>query len=770
MMQVSFEAESDNASSPVALTSLVTTRNKASVCTICRQPLLSTFNDRSPPSPSMHRLQTWATNCKKGLHGLLAPQRQHVYSHELASLSPHVEETHSANLYDGLQDGQIRLFELDMNTTEYIVGRLRIVETSSAPPFYALSYVCGTDACSEEIVINNRVVLVRPNLFAALQGLRSYFQAEKVAQIAIWIDAICINQSNEDETSKEIRKMHRVFSGAVEMLVWLGAVDDNIRMVLRVFEWIRLCSEIGPDFEAYRQHGHESGYQEPTDESTRKALRSIILLSRCLEAQHHVSYTELRAMRHFLSIMLGTLRDLRDLSDTDRSQTWQQIDTALRTAADVPLLHGSLFPSNHDFWATLYTLVKVKWFGRIWTYQEIRMARRARLLAQGVCVPWDTVFHSIYDLFSALRFTGPLNEFAPGAKTGRLPHPRERSEALFRWSGLVPDNGAPAEGFSLIASLMITKHRVSTVAKDRMYGLMALWQSEVQAEVIIDYTKTTAEVFAATVKIGLKMESCTIADLWTVFECIDRSPPESATQGLPSWCPDFQNCTGISSRDRYRSKASLPQALVARVRGLACYEHTSGFETIAVRVLKLDKISKRTKAACPKGYRRTNERYFALCLWLQDLLEVFPSEGQANRSLRRDVQTYFYGDIERDPEFTFRHFSQGLARLACVSPSQLAGVLHDASVKRTLDRFSGRGLFFFLTDSGRLGYSTRQPCLGGHIVLVPRHHMYFGGALHMLNADCTQYVGCASIPGLMDDSFWESLDDMETKWEMVCLR
>ena len=267
------------------------------------------------------------------------------------------------------------------------------------------------------------------------------------------------------------------------------------------------------------------------------------------------------------------------------------------------------------------------------------------------------------------------------------------------------------------------------------------------------------------------MESCTIADLWTVFECIDRSPPESATQGLPSWCPDFQNCTGISSRDRYRSKASLPQALVARVRGLACYEHTSGFETIAVRVLKLDKISKRTKAACPKGYRRTNERYFALCLWLQDLLEVFPSEGQADRSLRRDVQTYFYGDIERDPEFTFRHFSQGLARLACVSsPSQLAGVLHDASVKRTLDRFSHAGLFLFLTDSGRLGYSTRQPCLGGHIVFVPQHYMHFGGALHMLNADCTQYVGCASIPGLMDDSFWESLDDMETKWEMVCLR
>ena len=144
------------------------------------------------------------------------------------SLLPHDQPPPSANLYDDLQDGQIRLFELDINTTGKIAGRLQTVEKISAPPFYALSYVCGNDACSEEIIISERVVLVRPNLFGALQELRVYFQDKDIAQVAIWVDAICINQDNDDEKAKQIRSMHGVFSGAVEVLVWLGAMDDDV--------------------------------------------------------------------------------------------------------------------------------------------------------------------------------------------------------------------------------------------------------------------------------------------------------------------------------------------------------------------------------------------------------------------------------------------------------------------------------------------------------------------------------------------------------------
>jgi hypothetical protein len=279
-----------------------------------------------------------------------------------ALLPPCAEPPPLANLYDDLQDGQIRLFELDTSTAENIVGRLQTVEMSSAPPFYALSYVCGSDACSEEITINDRAVLVKPNLFAALQELRSHFEGRQVARIAIWIDAICINQCNEAEKTKQILKMHGVFSGAVEVLVWLGAVDDNIRMVLRIFAWVKLYADTGGVIEALQK------------------LREHVL-SQCLELQHHVFYSNLIAM----SYLLRTLNDIDQ--NAKNSRTWAQYLTAQELAVDMPLLKEDLFPPDHILWASLYALLELEWFGRVWTYQETHIAREATFLARDVCVP-----------------------------------------------------------------------------------------------------------------------------------------------------------------------------------------------------------------------------------------------------------------------------------------------------------------------------------------------------------------------------------------------
>jgi hypothetical protein len=317
---------------------------------------------------------------------------------------------------------------------------------------------------------------------------------------------------------------------------------------------------------------------------------------------------------------------------------------------------------------------------------------------------------------------------------------------------------------------MLTKRRVSTIAKDKVYGLVALWESEVQAEIVIDYTRPTAEVFANAVKLGLKMdpELFSIADLWDAFDGPDYPRQISATDELPSWCPDFHRYTNSPKNFNYQE---LSTVVKDRIRALACYEHTSGFDTISIRVLELDTITKRMKAACPGASQQTDERYSALMAWLRELSETFPSKYQADRILRRDLQTFFYEKTKflHPPEFTFGRFSESLRSLICVLPWQAAGILQEVHVRLTLDTIAHQfGRIFFLTDSGRIGYSARHPRPDGHIVLVsgklPK------GPLHMLNADCTRYVGCASVLGLMEDLLLDSLDDMETKWEMVCLR
>lgn len=609
----------------------------------------------------MDRLRRWRTNCKKALQRLLPTRGQHISRHNLASLSPYVEESPSASLYNGLQDGEIRLFELDINTTGNIVGRLQTVEISSAPPFYALSYVCGSDAFIEEITISNRAVHVGPNLFAAFKELRSYFEEKRFVKVAIWIDAICIDQGNENEKAKQIPKMHSVFAGAVEVLVWLGAVDDDVRMVLRVFAWISLYSNLAP---ALRQHGDEPGYHESITEPNMQDMDSLSRLQQCLEVHHRVSLTNLCAMGYFL-----TLRLLND--DKDKDSTFGE---AIRAAMNVSLLDADLFPPDHLFWAALYIFLKLEWFRRTWTYQEITLAREAMILSQGVCVPWRMVSIYMEVLLSVLMFPGIFNKRSEDPRTRHLPPHHERTQSLLKWSQFRHPLSLSADSLPVLRSLVFTRLRVSTVAKDKVYGLIALWQSKIQAEIVIDYTTSTstAEIFANAVKIGLKVDpeyQLTIADLWTAFE---GPPPALATERLPSWCPDFQHY--ISPRDGDRRERSLSVAVSDRIDALACYEHTSGFKTISIRVLKLDTISKRTEAACPRVSQPTIGLLLDLLAWLHKIPEDLSSEHQANRSLSRDLQTFFYEDWHylHSPDFTFDHFSKGLERLVPTGPILLS--------------------------------------------------------------------------------------------------
>jgi hypothetical protein len=678
-------------------------------------------------------------------------------SASLSTLPPRAKPPPLANLYDDLGDGQIRLFELDTNTTGNVVGRLRTVQITSAPPFYALSYVCGSDSCSEEITINNRAVLVKPNLFAALQELRSYFQVEHIAQITIWIDAICINQGNEDEKARQIRSMHGVFSGAVEVLVWLGAVDDNIRMVLRVFSWLKLSSDLRPDFDALRQHRNGPGYQESISEPRVKALNSLDNLTHCLEVCHRITLDNLLSMIMFLA----KVKEVFDEKELTRGDCGER-DKALRVATNVPIVDAGLLPPDHIFWPTLYSLSNLEWFERVWTYQEVLLARDARLLSHGVMVPWKGATRSLEILLPALMLPGTFNK----SRTQHLPPSAEMGKSWRKWIGL-QSNSPSGFGGSLLYTLIATKHRVSTVAEDSVYGLIGLWQSKVQAEIVIDYTKETAEVFANAVKIGLKMEETTsIADLWTSF---DHSPSVTATEGLPSWCPDFQH-TIDSPMVGYEP---LSPTIRDRIETLACYKHTSDFETIAIRVLKLDKIAKTMTSTCPARHSQpVDEPNPALTAWLQELLRFMRSGNQADRSLSHDMQTFFYEDTTIPGEYpwlTFDLFTQCVAILGHAHPRLLPYILQEDAVKLTVHiLLRQHDRFLFLTDSGHIGFSARQPCLDGHIVLIPGRDP--SNMLYMLNADCTRYVGCASVIGLMGDSLLESLDDMETKWEMVVLR
>lgn len=121
--------------------------------------------------------------------------------------------------------------------------------THSPPRYEALSYVWGSTEAPQLVYIGNsdRATLqVTRNLKTALQHLRHPDQ-ERV----MWIDALCINQSNDVEKSAEVAMMGELFACATHVVVWLGPEANGSGMAMERLAYIG--SQIDVDWVGIQQ-------------------------------------------------------------------------------------------------------------------------------------------------------------------------------------------------------------------------------------------------------------------------------------------------------------------------------------------------------------------------------------------------------------------------------------------------------------------------------------------------------------------------------------
>lgn len=90
-------------------------------------------------------------------------------------LGPHDANSSLPNIYEPLQQGQIRLLELISGPNDSIRFEIHTYDLASAPAYYALSYVCGHQPSNYSILVNAQAVAVKENLFDALRRLVKYF-------------------------------------------------------------------------------------------------------------------------------------------------------------------------------------------------------------------------------------------------------------------------------------------------------------------------------------------------------------------------------------------------------------------------------------------------------------------------------------------------------------------------------------------------------------------------------------------------------------------
>ena len=121
--------------------------------------------------------------------------------------------------------------------------------TSQIPPYEALSYYWGSGNASLKIKIYTpgfpETLLVRSNLHAALNQLRLPDRPRE-----LWIDAVCINQDDDDERSAQVSLMADIYKKATSVCVWLGEASpdsnlalDFISRIVKLDEFDRLVAD-----------------------------------------------------------------------------------------------------------------------------------------------------------------------------------------------------------------------------------------------------------------------------------------------------------------------------------------------------------------------------------------------------------------------------------------------------------------------------------------------------------------------------------------------
>ncbi|KAF1955297.1 HET-domain-containing protein [Byssothecium circinans] len=132
---------------------------------------------------------------------------------------------------------EIRLLILKPgNDSEYLECEIVHANLLDKPKYEALSYTwateSGDDAPSSHIICSKSkcVIHITANCEAALRRLR-----RQTARRTIWIDSICIDQSNIKERNHQVRQMGTIYASAEQVIVYLG---EECRASRAVFKYL----------------------------------------------------------------------------------------------------------------------------------------------------------------------------------------------------------------------------------------------------------------------------------------------------------------------------------------------------------------------------------------------------------------------------------------------------------------------------------------------------------------------------------------------------
>lgn len=373
--------------------------------------------------------------------------------------------------------------------------------------YVALSYAWGPEEPTESIYINGQLVEVRENLAAALRQLRTieYFRGGG----KIWIDALCINQEDNEEKEDQLNMMGLIYNLAGNIMVWLGVEDNSSSSII---DWLETWSVFNRIEFIEVFDGSDpltaTTWRNMAQLRLRTVGRNIIkekFLESMLAADEAIALHKFfdRPYWHRLWIIqeLAMGRPGMPIVCGSRITQWRYI-------RDAVLLHTPIF-------------------------DRLREATQAHLARMGT---------ANIELEYSLQHVAQIAQLEISGHRKRLQH--INSERLPIYAPAAMRQG-PLHGSPLRQALLLASRAHCSKAHDRVYGMLSI-PGLPRLRINVDYSKKISAVFFEFTAACVENESL---DFFSLLDGIGMSQGTEAGETedddpLPSWVPDYAAVSG----------------------------------------------------------------------------------------------------------------------------------------------------------------------------------------------------------------------------------
>jgi hypothetical protein len=197
------------------------------------------------------------------------------------------------------------------------------LDAENRADFEALSYTWGIPNDTSDIILNGKPHPVTKNLELALRHLR-YPDRERI----LWVDALCINQSDLLEKNQQVPQMKEIYCrGSQRVVVWLGQIP-NARSAMDFCARMHMCKLKVSEWTTKRKQMNIGRTKDGVEFSweKNKEYKAAMHVAKCLwehiqeQRQNCVGY--LREQAQYYTIGMTTAQSLRDQNRERKGAEW----------------------------------------------------------------------------------------------------------------------------------------------------------------------------------------------------------------------------------------------------------------------------------------------------------------------------------------------------------------------------------------------------------------------------------------------------------------